>query len=110
MPYRIHVTPEARRLASAADPLGTRLLALDGTDHPAHSDACVAVEAVLPDAAQLPVALTAPGFDGGRIKVTALRTPGGAAQTVLAVARAGNGRVLGEVPMAFAAGSTRPRA
>ena len=50
MPYRIHVTPEARRLASAADPLGTRLLALDGTDHPAHSDACVAVEAVLPDA------------------------------------------------------------
>lgn len=50
MPYRIHLTDEARRLARATDDLGTRLLALDGAELREHADALVAVEAVLPDA------------------------------------------------------------
>ena len=35
------------------------------------------VEAIVPDQSALPLALAAPGFEGGRIKVTALRVPGG---------------------------------
>ena len=52
------------------------------------------VEAIVPETSQLPLALAAPGFDGGRIKVTALRADDGAARGARAVARAGNGRAL----------------
>ncbi len=65
------------------------------------------VEAIMPEASSLPVALASPGFDGGRIKVTALRVAGGPEQTVQAMARAGNGRSLGEAPLRFAAGATK---
>ena len=65
------------------------------------------VEAILPEASQLPIALATPGFEGGRIKVTALRAPGGAAQTAQVAARAGNGRGFGEVQLAFAANATK---
>lgn len=65
------------------------------------------VEAILPEASQLPLALTTPGFESGRIKVTALRAPGGAAQTAQVAARAGNGRGLGEVQLSFAPNATK---
>lgn len=68
------------------------------------------VEVIMPEASSLPVALTSPGFDGGRIKVTALRVAGGAEQTVGAVARAGNGRSLGEAQLRFAPGATKAEA
>ena len=45
---------------------------------------------------QLPLALAAPGFDGGRISVTALRADDGTARGARAVARASNGRALSE--------------
>ena len=54
------------------------------------------VEAILPETSALPLALAAPGFDGGRIKVTALRADDGAARGARAVARASNGRSAGE--------------
>ena len=65
------------------------------------------VEAIIPDTSGLPVALATPGFDGGRIKVTALRVPGGAAQTIQVSARAGNGRSFGTADLAFAAGASK---
>jgi hypothetical protein len=68
------------------------------------------VEAIMPEASKLPAALASPGFDGGRIKVTALRAPGGPEQTVEAMARAGNGRSLGEAALKFAAGATKAEA
>ena len=65
------------------------------------------VEAILPQASALPLALTTPGFEGGRIKVTVLRAPGGAAQTAPVSARAGNGRSFGEAQVSFAAAATK---
>lgn len=64
------------------------------------------VEAILPSGSQLPLALATPGFEGGQIRVTVLRPPGGAAQTVPVVATAGNGRSFGEVTVSIAAGAT----
>ena len=64
------------------------------------------VSAVLPSADQLPKALATPGFDGGQIKVTVLRTPGQPAETVPVTALAGNGRSFGDVALKFAAGAT----
>ncbi len=67
----------------------------------------VKVEAIIPDSARLPVALTTPGFEGGRIKVTALRAPNSTAQTVQVSARAGNGRSFGTADLAFATGASK---
>jgi hypothetical protein len=61
----------------------------------------------VPEASALPLALAAPGFEGGRIKVTALRAAGGPEQTARVSARAGNGRSFGEVEMKFAGGATK---
>ena len=55
----------------------------------------------------LPLALATPGFEGGRIKVTVLRAPGGPAATARVTARAGNGRSFGESTLKFAAGATK---
>jgi hypothetical protein len=63
------------------------------------------VEAIVPDASALPLALATPGFEGGRIKVTALRVAGGAEQSARISARASNGRSFGETALTFAAGS-----
>ena len=65
------------------------------------------VEAIVPEASALPLALAAPGFEGGRIKVTALRAAGGPEQTARVSARAGNGRSFGEVELKFAGSATK---
>ncbi|MEI7598392.1 MAG: DUF4159 domain-containing protein [Aestuariivirga sp.] len=64
------------------------------------------VEAIVPNSAQLPLALATPRFEGGNINVTVLRTAGGAAQSVPVAATAGNGRSFGDVKLNFAAGAT----
>ena len=64
------------------------------------------VEVVMPSAAQLPLALATPGFEGGQIRVTVVRAPGGAAQAVPVSATAGNGRSFGDVTVNVAAGAT----
>lgn len=60
------------------------------------------VEAILPDAASLPLALAAPVLDGSAIKVTALRPPAVSPRDVKAVATATNGRSLGTIDLHFA--------
>ena len=65
------------------------------------------VEAIVPEASALPLALAAPGFDGGRIKVTALRAPGGPELAARVSARAANGRSFGEAELIFAGGATK---
>jgi hypothetical protein len=65
------------------------------------------VEAVVPEASALPLALANPGFEGGRIKVTALRASGLAEQTARISARAANGRSFGEAEVKFAAGAAK---
>ncbi|MCA3555078.1 DUF4159 domain-containing protein [Aestuariivirga sp.] len=64
------------------------------------------VEAILPSGAQLPVAQATPLFEGGNIKVSVLRAPGGGAQSVSVAATAGNGRSFGDVTLKFASGAT----
>ena len=64
------------------------------------------VSVVLPGTSQLPMALTTPTFDGGHIKVTVLRAPGGAAQTAQVTALASNGRSFGDIVVKFGAGAT----
>jgi hypothetical protein len=65
------------------------------------------VEAIIPEASALPVALATPGFDGGRIKVSALRINGEPARAARVTARAANGRSLGEVELNFAANASK---
>jgi hypothetical protein len=65
------------------------------------------VEAIVPDNAALPLALTTPGFDGGRIRVTALRVADAPEQTVRVAARAGNGRSFGEAELKFPPGAAK---
>jgi hypothetical protein len=65
------------------------------------------VEAIVPEASALPLALAAPGFDGGRIKVTALRAPGGPELAARVSARAANGRSFGEAELTFSGGATK---
>jgi hypothetical protein len=68
------------------------------------------VEAIVPDTEALPMALAAPGFDGGRIKVTALRVSAAAEQTLHVTARASNGRPLSDAELKFTANSGRAEA
>lgn len=70
------------------------------------ANGAASVEAILPSAAQLPLALATPGFEGGQIKVTVLRAPGGGAQAVPVAATASNGRSFGDVTINMAAGAT----
>ncbi len=68
------------------------------------------VEAILPEAANLPVALTAPAIEGSRIKITALRVAAATPRDVKAMATASNGRNLGDVALNFAADSGKAEA
>ena len=65
------------------------------------------VEAIVPEASALPLGLAQPGFEGGRIKVTALRAAGGSEATARVSARAGNGRSFGEAELKFASGAAK---
>ncbi|PZF78438.1 hypothetical protein DK847_01060 [Aestuariivirga litoralis] len=65
-----------------------------------------AVSAIMPSAAQLPLALTTPGFEAGQIRVSVLRAPGEPAGAAEVTALAGNGRSFGDVKVNFAAGAT----
>ncbi len=68
------------------------------------------VEAIVPETAELPLALTTPAIDGGRIRVTALRASSSASLETKTVARAGNGRSLGEVNLTFRPGQGKAEA
>ncbi len=70
------------------------------------ANGAASVEAIIPETSTLPAALATPGFDGGRIKVTALRVAG-EAKPIRVAARAANGRPLGEVELNFAVNATR---
>ncbi len=70
------------------------------------ANGAASVEAIVPETSSLPAALAAPGFDGGRISVTALRVAGDA-RPIRVAARASNGRPLGEVELSFAANATK---
>ena len=69
-----------------------------------------AVEAIVPEQSALPLALAAPGFEGGKVKVSVLRVKGGPAQSVQVVAHAGNGRALSEATVNFAVNATKAEA
>jgi hypothetical protein len=68
------------------------------------------VEAVMPEAAQLPLALATPAIDGGRIEITALRAVSGEPLAARVRALAGNGRDLADATLIFAAGSSQAKA
>jgi len=68
------------------------------------------VEAIVPPAEDLPMALARPAITSGRVTVTALRVPQSSGQTVTAVARAANGRTLGETALTFAPDKGRAEA
>ena len=65
------------------------------------------IEAVVPDRSGLPMALAAPSFDSGKVKIGALRVAGGAEHTAKIVARASNGRALAEATVNFAADAAK---
>ena len=65
------------------------------------------VEAIVPEASALPLALAAPGFEGGRIKLTVLRASGGPELAARVSARAANGRSFGEAELTFASGASK---
>jgi hypothetical protein len=67
------------------------------------------VDVFLPDRATIPGALAVPVIDGGRIKVTALRVPGPAAEQLVR-AHAANGRTLAEARLTFASDAGRAEA
>jgi hypothetical protein len=64
------------------------------------------VEAIVPAASGLPMALAQPALDGSHIKVKALRAAG-AEQEAKVTALASNGRNLGEANLKFSNGSTK---
>ncbi len=68
------------------------------------------VEAVMPETAQLPMALATPAIDGGRIEIAALRAVAGQPATAKIRAVAGNGRDLADATLNFAAGSGQAKA
>jgi hypothetical protein len=68
------------------------------------------VEVILPEEAELPVALAAPVVEGSRIKITALRVAQETPAEMKAVAIASNGRNLGDVPLSFAGASGKAEA
>ncbi len=69
-----------------------------------------AVEAIVPDVSQLPLALTAPIVEGGIIKVTALRAPEAVATEARIAVRAANGRSLGDARVTFRSGQGKAEA
>ena len=68
------------------------------------------VDAIMPDATALPMALAAPTTEGGQIKVHALRPLSGAAREANIRAVAANGRSLADAKLEFAATSSQAEA
>jgi hypothetical protein len=61
------------------------------------------VDAIMPNATALPMALAAPSAEGGQLKVRALRTSSGAVREANIRAVAANGRSLADAKLEFAA-------
>ena len=61
------------------------------------------VDAIMPNATALPMALAAPSTEGGQLKVRALRTSSGAVREANIRAVAANGRSLADAKLEFAA-------
>ena len=68
------------------------------------------VEAIVPDAASLPLAFAAPTIEAGQIKIHVIRAANTTAQNADVRALATNGRSLAEVKVDFAATSTQAEA
>ncbi|MGH6830582.1 MAG: DUF4159 domain-containing protein, partial [Methylocella sp.] len=68
------------------------------------------MEAIVPQASQLPLALASPAIEGSRVTVTALRATEPTARQAKAVVRAGNGRSLGEAAFSFNPGQGKAEA
>jgi len=66
-----------------------------------------AVEAIVPEPAGLPLALATPAFEGGRLRVAALRAADATAGNARIVVHARNGRILAEADAGFAAGASK---
>ena len=68
------------------------------------------VNAIMPDATALPMALSAPSTEGGQLKVRALRASPGAAREANIRAIAANGRSLADAKLELAATSSQAEA
>ena len=68
------------------------------------------VDAIMPDAVALPMALAAPSTEGGQLKVRALRASFGAVREANIRAVAANGRSLADAKLEFAATSSQAEA
>jgi hypothetical protein len=68
------------------------------------------VDAIMPTATALPMALAAPSTEGGQLKVRALRTSSGAIREADVRAVAANGRSLADAKLEFAATSSQAEA
>jgi hypothetical protein len=68
------------------------------------------VDAIMPDATALPMALAAPSTEGGQLKVRALRASSGAVREANIRAVAANGRSLADAKMEFTATSSQAEA
>ena len=68
------------------------------------------VDAIMPDATALPMALAAPTTEGGQLKVRALRASSGAVREANIRAVAANGRSLADAKLEFAATSSQAEA
>jgi hypothetical protein len=68
------------------------------------------VDAIMPDATVLPLALAAPSTEGGQLKVRVLRASSGAARDANIRAVAANGRSLADAKLEFAATSSQAEA
>jgi hypothetical protein len=105
-----YATPSALHVVWVADGLdhgsakefAQGLLALNGGR--------ASLEILTPDPQSLPVALSPPTIEAGRIKVAAIRAPSAPAAHATARAVAANGRSLAEAPLAFAASATKAEA
>lgn len=68
------------------------------------------VDAIMPDANALPMALTAPTAEGGQLKVRAMRASSGSVREANVRAVAANGRGLADAKLQFAATSSQAEA
>jgi hypothetical protein len=68
------------------------------------------VDAIMPDATVLPMALAAPSTEGGQLKVRALRASSGAVRDANIRAVAANGRSLADAKLEFTATSSQAEA
>ena len=68
------------------------------------------VEALVPDASELPLAFAAPAIEGGQFKIRSLRASANAATDITVSAVAANGRSLADVKMPFALSASQSQA